>query len=45
MQKIKVNILQNLKMIKPSKKDIAYIQKNICNLENIKEPEEDEEEI
>ena len=37
MQKIKVNILENQKMIKPSKKDIAYIQKNICLEENIKE--------
>ena len=37
MQKIKVNILENTKMIKPSNKLIGTIQKTICLEENIKE--------
>ena len=34
---MKVNIIENTKKEKPSKKEYAVIQKTICNLENVKE--------
>ena len=34
---MKVNIIQNTKKEKPSKKEYGIIQKTICNLENVKE--------
>ena len=37
MQKIKVNILENPKMVKPSNKVIGIIQNKICSEENVKE--------